>query len=125
MDPIGLAMENFDGAGQTRLTENGEPIDTSGDLNGIKYNDAKGLGQALRADPAATSCVVNRAYAYAVGRSIERTERETITHFEKQFAESGYRFGDLLRDIALSKAFYSVTTTPARSTANASEESKL
>src|SRR5690606_7737678 len=36
-DPIGLALENFDGAGQFRTTENGAPIDTSGELDGISF----------------------------------------------------------------------------------------
>jgi hypothetical protein len=47
-DPIGLAMELFDGAGQYRETENGAPIDTSGDLDGIVFADGSGLGPALR-----------------------------------------------------------------------------
>ena len=118
MDPIGLAMEKFDGAGQMRETENGVPIDTSGEINGIKFADAKGLGQAMRADPAATACVVSRAYAYGIGRSIERSERDWIAHLEKAFADDGYRFKDLLQRIATSKAFYAVAA-PVVKTASA------
>ncbi|MDA0339928.1 MAG: DUF1592 domain-containing protein, partial [Proteobacteria bacterium] len=44
MDPIGLAMETFDGAGQVRTTENDVIIDTSGELDGIPYDDAICLG---------------------------------------------------------------------------------
>jgi hypothetical protein len=123
MDPIGLALENFDGAGQTRWTENGEPIDTSGEINGIPFADAPGLGRALRADPAATACLVGRAYAYAAGRAIERGERAWISYLERRFAEDGYRFRELIRRIALSQALYAVSPPPVRSAGAASVES--
>jgi hypothetical protein len=46
-DPIGLALENFDGAGQFRAFEKGATIDASGSLNGIDFINANGLGQAV------------------------------------------------------------------------------
>jgi hypothetical protein len=108
MDPIGLALEHFDGAGQFRVTENGEPIDTSGDLNGIPFADALGLGQAMRQDPAATSCLVRRAYTYAAGRPIERGERDWMNYLEQRFAAEGYRLRPLLKTIAVSEALQRV-----------------
>lgn len=108
MDPIGLALENFDGAGQIRLTENGETIDTSGDLNGHKFTDARGLGAAMRDDPAATSCVVRRAYSYAAGRPIQSGERAWITDLEAKFADDGYKLRPLLRRIAVSDALQTI-----------------
>lgn len=124
MDPIGLALETFDGAGQARMTENGVPIDTSGEINGMPFNDAKGLGQALREDPAATSCVVNRAYSYAAARPIDRGEREWVAYLEKSFAEDDYRFKDLIRKIAVSDALYAISTAPVRSAGVPREEPK-
>ncbi|MBL8645421.1 MAG: DUF1592 domain-containing protein [Rhodospirillaceae bacterium] len=124
MDPIGLSLENFDGAGQTRWSENGEVIDTSGDLNGIPFNDAKGLGQALRQDPSATACVVQRAYSYAAARAPERGERELVTYLEQEFADSGYRFKALLRRIALSDALYAINPAPLRSAGVGGQEPK-
>ena len=125
MDPIGLAMEKFDGAGQFRADENGAVIDTRGEINGIPFADAKGLGAALSQDPAATSCVVNRIYAYAVGRSVERNEREIVSYFEKAFASDKYRFTSLLRQIATSKALYAVGEAPVRAAEAVTKESKL
>lgn len=107
-DPIGLALENFDGAGQFRLTENGERIDTHSELDGIEFPDAVGLGQAVSDNPALTSCLVGQFYRYGVGRKIERNEAEWIAYLEAQFAEGGYRVRGLLRTIAKSKAFYKV-----------------
>jgi hypothetical protein len=123
-DPIGLALENFDTAGQTRWMENGEKIDTSGDLNGIKFNDAKGLGEALSKDPSAPSCLVNRAYSYAAARPVARGEREWIAHLEQEFASDGYRFKELLRKIALSDALYAISPQPVRSAGTTNEVPK-
>jgi hypothetical protein len=112
IDPVGLALENFDGAGQWRSTENGEPIDTAGELDGTAYKDAAGLGKALANDPAVTSCLVNRAYTYGVGRPIAPTEKVWIAYLEQSFKKDGYRLPKLLRTIALSDAFYAVSTQP-------------
>ena len=47
-DPIGLTLEVFDAAGGYRTTENGAPIDASGELNGRTYAGPPGLAEALR-----------------------------------------------------------------------------
>jgi len=124
MDPIGLALETFDAAGQLRTLENGVPIDTSGELNGIAFDDAVGLAYALREDPAASSCVVNRLYGYATGRPLEQTEWDWIAHLEQAFAKDGYRFPDLVRRIATSKATYAISPEWVM-TANSTEETTL
>jgi hypothetical protein len=108
-DPIGLALETFDGAGQSRTMENGVPIDTSGEINGVAFQDAIGLGRALREDPAVPACLVSRIYAYGVGRAVTQAERPVITYLEKTFADEGYRLPELIRHIALSDAFYAVS----------------
>src|SRR5262249_13531248 len=46
-DPVGLGLENFDGAGQFRATERDAKIDPSGVLDGEKFADAAGLGKAV------------------------------------------------------------------------------
>ena len=111
-DPIGLALENFDGAGQYRATEKGVAIDTSGTLDGQNFGDAAGLGQALHDHPSLPSCLVRRAYGYAVGAPLKEDEAKLVDHFTKQFAAGGYRLRDLLQTIVLSPAFYQVAPTP-------------
>jgi hypothetical protein len=113
-DPIGLAMEKIDGAGQLRTTENDAPIDTAGDLDGVPYADAAGLGKAMRDNPAVPSCVVNRLYSYATGREPARSEKLVLDHFEKNFAADGYRVPELLQDIAVSDAMFAVKTPAVR-----------
>ena len=108
MDPIGLAMEQFDGAGQFRTMENDTLIDTSGELDGLPFQDAASLGQALHDNPAAPACLANRLYAYASGRSPAKSEREWMGYLEERFAATGYKLPALLREIVLSDAFYRV-----------------
>ena len=108
MDPIGLTMETFDGAGQWRTRENGQPIDTRGELDGVKYADAAGLGRALHDSAAATSCLVSRLHDYAIGRAATKGEKPWLGYLEKSFAEEGYRLPELLRQIAVSDSFYAV-----------------
>jgi hypothetical protein len=120
MDPIGLAMEQFDGAGQFRTVENDAVIDTSGVLDGVPFTDAISLGQALHDNPAATSCVASRLYAYATGRSTESSERKWMAFLQEKFAESGYDISRLIRQIVISDAFYRVKPPQMEATKSAS-----
>ena len=104
-DPLGLIFERFDGAGQFRLTENGAPIDPSGEVNRVPVRDAIDLGQRLREDPALTSCLVSRSYSYATGREIKPADRPLLRYLEARFEEGGYRFRNLVHTIAMSRAF--------------------
>ncbi|MCC6913867.1 MAG: DUF1592 domain-containing protein [Rhodospirillaceae bacterium] len=126
MDPMGLALENFDSAGTFRLTEKGALIDASGTLDGKAFKDVIGLGQALHDHPAATSCLVKRAYSYATGSPTTNTDRPLLAYFNTRFSEDGYRVPDLMRTIALSSAFSHVndgTQTAPGKTADASSKS--
>ncbi len=108
MDPIGLAMENFDSAGGFRTTENGVKIDASGELDGVDFTDGAGLARAVHDNKAAISCLVTRAYSYAAGRAPVKSEAEFVMGLRKDFVQGGYRFTDLLRRIAISPEFYRV-----------------
>ncbi len=105
MDPIGLALENFDGDGSFRLEENGVRIDTSGDLDGVKYDDALGLAQALHDSPGLPRCLVQRVFSYGTGGPASRDDRPILTYLNERFTAEDYRLPDLLRSIALSDAF--------------------
>jgi hypothetical protein len=125
-DPIGLALENFDGAGQYRTTEHGAPIDASGSLDGRDFTTPEGLAQAVHDDPALTSCLVNRVFAYGTGSPITSDNASVMSYLKARFAAQGYRLPDLLRTIALSRAFsevHEVQLQPAVKAAQASSQS--
>ena len=108
-DPMGLSLENFDGAGAYRATENGAELDITGELDGVFYDDVAGLTVAMRNHPKLSYCLVNRLYAYGTGGPVSlRHDRDTLSWFEDRFAAGGHRLPDLLRDIALSQAFITV-----------------
>ncbi len=107
-DPIGLALENFDGIGQYRQTENGEKIDTSGDLDGAAYGDPVGLGKAMHDNAATPACVVRRLWTYAAGRAPSQANSAFSNYLDKSFARDGYRVRGLIRRIATSDAFYAI-----------------
>ncbi|HEY3783829.1 MAG TPA: DUF1592 domain-containing protein [Steroidobacteraceae bacterium] len=111
-DPIGLGLENFDGAGQFRTTERGAPIDASGNLDGKKFTDPIGLAQALHDSPTLPACLVRRVYTYGVGGVMKTDNKEVLPWLDKRFAEEGYRLPDLLRTVALSTAFAEVSEPP-------------
>lgn len=107
MDPIGFALENYDGAGQFRQTENGAPIDPNGELNGVKFANARELGEVMSRDPMVPRCLVNRLVGYGLGRVPARGERRWVAALGQDFGRDG-RFTTLIRGIALSRAFYRV-----------------
>ncbi len=119
MDPMGLALENFDGIGRYRDAERGQTIDASGVLDGKQFKDVAGLGQVLHDHPALPQCVVRRAYAYGSGGPGSTDNKATLDYFNARFAEAGYKLPELLRAIALSNAFSLVTPPPAAKTADA------
>ena len=109
IDPIGLALERFDGIGQMRAEENGAAIDVSGELDGVAYDGAAGLGKTLRDNPAVPSCLAESLYRYGVGRNVTADEKPWLGFLKARFAADGYRLAPLLRRIALSPAFYALT----------------
>jgi len=112
MDPIGLGLEQMDGIGAYRETEDGAAIDPSGELNGVRFDDAVGLGEVLSRDPTLGPCFVESLFRYAVGRDVAAGERAWLAEVQAELEASGYRWRDLARIIVMSEAFR--TTTGAR-----------
>jgi hypothetical protein len=108
-DPMGLALENFDGAGRFRETERGNAIDPSGGLDGKKFQSAEGLSKAVRDSPALPKCLVRRALTYGTGGKLPNSIEPSLVELNKAFADQGYRLRGLLKAIALSDAFSQVS----------------
>ncbi len=107
-DPMGLALENFDGAGRYRTDEKGAPIDASGSLDGKAFTDVEGLGQALHDSPILPTCLVRRAFSYATAGVVPMSADPALAQFNKTFASEGYRLRPLLKAITLNDAFSKV-----------------
>jgi hypothetical protein len=107
-DPVGLTLEHFDGLGQLRRTENNAVIDVSADLGGTRVEGAKGLGKYLHDNPRTSACLVKNVVAYGAGRKTEGADRAFLDAQTKAFAEAGYRYPDLLANVAASPEFFKV-----------------
>ena len=111
-DPIGLGLENFDGAGQFRRSENGVVIDPSGTLDRVDFADAVELGEAVRDNPALTACFAERVYTAGIGSPMPRDDDGTaIDQLLSELDQSGYGWQNTLRVVTLSDSFFQVPTS--------------
>ena len=111
-DPMGLALETFDSGGGYRTSENDAPINTTGEHRGIKFDGPVGLAKVVRDDPAITTCVAKRSFAFAAGRSPTAND-PAWQQIEKQFKDSGYNVIELMRRVATSEMIYAIPAQTA------------
>lgn len=109
-DPIGLTLEHFDGIGAFRPAENGSPIDVAGELDGMKFTGASGLGKALALSPDTTMCLTARVIEYALGKPTE--DADLVDGVEKRFAAGNYGIRDLFQAVAAAPETYEVKLEP-------------
>ena len=107
-DPIGLALENFDSVGEPRTTENGMPIDVTGDLGGKSFNGIIELARILREEPAATSCLISRAFSYGTARVPTTDERTWLANLQTELRKGGVKWRELMRRVAQNPDFYTI-----------------
>jgi hypothetical protein len=107
MDPIGLALENFDGIGQWRTTDEGSPIDASGQLvDGTRINGANDLRQALVGySPQFLRVVTDKLLIYALGRGTEYYDMPLVRSIVRDAQRDNYRFSSLVLGIVKSDPF--------------------
>jgi hypothetical protein len=107
MDPLGLALENFDAVGAWRTRESGIPIDSSGELtDGTKINGVGALREALLKRPdVLVGTVTEKLMTYAVGRSLEHQDMPAVRAVVRAAARDNYRFSSIVRGIVTSVPF--------------------
>jgi hypothetical protein len=105
MDPIGLALENFDGIGAFRTTDQGLPIDATGELDGVRFDGPRQLGAALKNHPDSGPCIARQLYRYAMAHVENAGEEAAIITLSKAFQDGGYRFRALVEAVVKSPAF--------------------
>ena len=107
MDPIGLALDNFDVTGRWRVRENGSPLDTRGDYyDGTPVSTPAELKAVLlkRPTPLIRTFTQN-LMAYALGRRIEYYDHPTVRRISAAAEANGYRINDFIVGVVMSDAF--------------------
>jgi hypothetical protein len=107
IDPIGLALDNFDVTGRWRTKENGVPLDTRGELyDGTKLSTPAELQAALltRPLPLIRNFTAN-LMAYALGRRVEYYDQPTIRAIARRAADHDYRVSEFVFGMVESDAF--------------------
>jgi hypothetical protein len=107
MDPIGFALENFDGVGTWRTKQLGQTLDASGQLtDGTKINGVVDLRDALvRYSPQFVRTVTEKLLTYALGRGVEYEDMPVVRAIVRDAARNDYRFSSLLMGIVKSEPF--------------------
>ncbi len=110
MDPIGLAMENFDAVGAWRTRDGGtlgNPIDASGELlDGTKVDGVVTLRNALVRDPEIfIGTVTEKLLTYALGRGLAYYDMPTVRAVLREAAPQDYRFSSIVLGIVTSTPF--------------------
>ena len=107
MDPLGLALENFDAVGKWRTREAGALIDASGELgDGTRVDGAVALRNALLARPdVVVGTFTEKLMTYALGRGLEYYDMPAVREIISSAGRDDYRFGSLVLAIVRSVPF--------------------
>ena len=125
MDPLGFALENFDGIGAWRTTDEAVvpgtggvslvrttkqgavPIDASAVLpNGTTFEGPAGLRASLASQPEQfATTVTERLLAFAVGRGLEYYDRPAVRQIVRAAASNDYRWSSIILGIVKSTPF--------------------
>jgi len=117
IDPLGFALERYDGIGQLRdLEYSGDPrspktlggaLDASGVLpDGTKFANFDDLQTWLKREEARfVRCLTSKLFTYALGREPEFSDRELIERLVAESSRGADTLRDLIVGIAASEAF--------------------
>jgi hypothetical protein len=110
MDPIGFALENFDGVGRWRDKDAGSAIDASGKLpSGQRFSGPAGLKELLTETPSYRdqfeATVTRKLLTYALGRGLEYYDEPVVRSILRETGPRGYTMDEIITAIVESKPF--------------------
>jgi len=107
MDPIGLALDNFDVTGKWRIRENGIPLDTLGTFyTGTEVSTPDDLQAVLLERPVPlVRNFASNMMAYAMGRRVEYYDMPAVRQIVKDAEANDYRMSSFIRGVVNSEAF--------------------
>jgi hypothetical protein len=107
IDPIGLALENFDHAGKWRTTDGNAAIDASAQLfDGTKLDGPESLRRALLArSNVFVTVMAEKLLTYATGRAMRPEDMPAVRGIVRGMAPSGNRFSSLVLEVVKTPQF--------------------
>ena len=107
IDPLGLALENFDVTGAYRIKDNEVPIDAVGDLyDGTKMDGPGGLRDALlKHSDMFLGSFTESLMTYALGRRLEYTDMPIVRAIVREAGKKGDKFSAYVLGVVNSSAF--------------------
>jgi hypothetical protein len=108
IDPLGLALENFDAVGRWRTRgEDGTALDTAGSLpSGEPFEGTAGLRRALLARPDLFArTVTEKLLTYGLGRGLDFNDAPAVRAILREAARDDYRLSTLVTAIVRSTPF--------------------
>jgi hypothetical protein len=123
IDPLGLALDNFDVTGKWRIKDNEVAIDSTGELyDGTKMSGPTGLRDALlKHQDAVLLSFTERMFTYALGRRLSAADMPAVRSIVKNAAKQDNRMSAFVLGIVRSAAFQSANVTPAVTAAAAGQ----
>jgi hypothetical protein len=107
MDPLGFALENFDGVGAFRTVDGGAPVDPSGTmLNGAAFDGPSAFKRLLLShQDAFLATMTERLLTYALGRGVEPYDMPAVRRILRDASDEDYRWSAILSAVARSVPF--------------------
>jgi hypothetical protein len=121
IDPLGLALDNFDVTGKWRIKDNGVAIDAAGVMyDGTKIDGPASLRDALlKHQDVFLQVFTENLMTYALGRRVEPYDMPAIRAIVRQATGADLRISSFIRGIITSDAFQRRAVEPAQTTARA------
>lgn len=112
-DPIGFGLEGFDGAAVGRTTDNGEPVDASGVINGISgpngetltFNGPRELSKVVAQNPKARGCFSTNYYRFARGFDAKGVDTCAVNRLTNDLTKDNIDLSELFVRLTLQDSF--------------------
>jgi mono/diheme cytochrome c family protein len=114
IDGVGFGFEHFDAVGRWRDTDNGKPIDASGDMNDVEqlgsgthapFSGLPELASVLAGSHQSKACFARQIYRFTKGAVEAPEDRCAIDGVVARFAESGFDMQELMIAVATAPTF--------------------
>jgi hypothetical protein len=129
MDPIGFALENYDGIGHWRASYEAasEPIDPTGILpDGTRFSGPAGLRAVLLSKKEEfVEVITTKLLTYGLGRGVEEYDMPAIRKIVRAAAPDDYRWSSIILGIAHSSPFEMRKVTDPSTNAASNNKERL